>query len=135
MIDASTVIKRHKATFGETKGRLSNGMSTKQTTGGKLNPVKDSTNGLKSTSPQKNLTYDEVKNLSDKYFLPCKNVYELHAEFNSMMNISSHERALAAAEENSAGELEEESHQIEEGIPLDYFLETSFVLKDKHEEI
>jgi len=32
----------------------------------------------------KNLTYDEVKSLSDEYYLPCKNVYELHAEFNSL---------------------------------------------------
>ena len=34
------------------------------------------------------MSYDEVKSLSDEYFLPCKNVYELHAEFNSLMNIS-----------------------------------------------
>lgn len=41
--------------------------------------------GGDSSTTQRNLTYDEVKALSDEYMLPCKSVYELHAEFNSLV--------------------------------------------------
>ena len=34
------------------------------------------------------LSYDEVKALSDEFHISCKNIYELHAEFNSMREIA-----------------------------------------------
>lgn len=86
VIDSSTTlqgIRRNKATFGDSNLRVTNSKTTKQAGGTK-------TIQAASTSQQNNLSYDEVKSLSDKYFLPCKNVYELHAEFNSMLKISKH---------------------------------------------
>ena len=35
-----------------------------------------------------NLAYYEVKQMSDDYNVPCKAIYELHAEFSSMMKIN-----------------------------------------------
>ena len=34
------------------------------------------------------LSYDQVKAMSDDYHLPCKSIYELYAEFNSLKNIA-----------------------------------------------
>ena len=33
-----------------------------------------------------NLTYEECKQLSDTYLLPMKVIYELHSEFNSLLD-------------------------------------------------
>jgi len=46
----------------------------------------------------KNLTYDDVKALSDEYMLPCKNIYELHAEFNSLMSVAKAEKKQKASD-------------------------------------
>ncbi len=38
-------------------------------------------------SAHKNLSYEECKKLSDEFLLPCKVIYELHSEFNSLLDI------------------------------------------------
>ena len=35
-----------------------------------------------------------MKSLSDEYFLPCKNVYKLYAEFNSLMSVALGEKMI-----------------------------------------
>ena len=82
------------------------------------------------------MTYDEVKSLSDEYFLPCKNVYKLYAEFNSLMSVALGEKMIeeeagAAAPEGDAAA----KTGMGEGIPLEFFLRTSILLKDKHPSI
>ena len=32
--------------------------------------------------------------MSDEYFLPCKNVYKLYAEFNSLMSVALGEKMI-----------------------------------------
>ena len=48
--------------------------------------------GGEPASSKRNLTYDEVKTLSDEFMLPCKSIYELHAEFNSILQIADAEK-------------------------------------------
>ena len=81
------------------------------------------------------MSYDEVKSLSDEYFLPCKNVYELHAEFNSLMNISQQERLQDTQLMGSDEEHNSSAQAKDKGIPVEYFLRTSTLLKDKHPTI
>ena len=42
----------------------------------------------KESSRNKNLQYEECKKLSDIYLMPCKVIYELHAEFNSLVLVA-----------------------------------------------
>jgi hypothetical protein len=53
-------------------------------------------------SEKNNLTYEDVKNLADKYGLPCKNIYELHAEFNGLLDMAAqHAKAREPGDESS----------------------------------
>ena len=82
------------------------------------------------------MTYDEVKSLSDEYFLPCKNVYKLYAEFNSLMSVALGEKMIE--EDAGANAPEGETSAAVgtgQGIPLEFFLRTSILLKDKHPDI
>jgi hypothetical protein len=33
------------------------------------------------------MSYEEVKHLSAKYIIPCKVIYELHSEFNCILEL------------------------------------------------
>jgi hypothetical protein len=44
--------------------------------------------GSPSKSKNKTLPYEECKRLSNEYLLPNKVIYELHSEFNSLIQIS-----------------------------------------------
>ena len=75
--------------------------------------------------------------MSDEYFLPCKNVYKLYAEFNSLMSVALGEKMI----EDEAGANAPEGDNAAatgmggQGIPLEFFLRTSILLKDKHPDI
>ena len=84
-IDASNVIMRPsdsvaRGIFDSSK-RLGERTSSKTAFGGTATKAANEGN----TQSTKNLTYDEVKALSDEHMLPCKSIYELHAEFNSLL--------------------------------------------------
>ncbi|CDW72151.1 UNKNOWN [Stylonychia lemnae] len=84
----------------------------------------------------KTLSYEECKKLSDDYLLPCKVVYELHSEFNSLVMMSKEKYRKrgddALNNDNQIAEEEEDNSVGEEGIPLDIFREASSMLKEKH---
>jgi hypothetical protein len=44
--------------------------------------------GSPSKAKNKTLPYEECKRLSNEYLLPNKVIYELHSEFNSLIQIS-----------------------------------------------
>ena len=125
-IDSSNVIMRgiggsRKSAFDSSK-KLGGAAATFRAGGGV---------SAEGGSTQRNLTYDEVKALSDEYMLPCKSVYELHAEFNSLLQMSSAERRMT----EGMDEQELDTPIGEGGIPADYFLKHTSLLKDKHIEI
>jgi len=57
---------------------------------------------------ESNLSYDEVKAMSDEHHIPCKNIYEMHAEFNSMRDIAIQE--LEAVLKERSENLESDDH-------------------------
>ena len=71
IVDGYTSISRARGS------RMSRSPHSTQKIGGPPREVNDST-----------LSYDEVKAMSDEHHLPCKNIYEMHAEFNSMRDIA-----------------------------------------------
>ena len=116
-IDSSNVIMRNNA--GSRKSAFD---SSKKLGGATFR------SGGDAATAQRNLTYDEVKALSDEYMLPCKSIYELHAEFNSLMQMSN-------GEKRSSEDDEQETQVGEGGIPADYFLKHTNLLKDKYVDI
>ena len=74
-----------------------------------------------------------MKALSDEYFLPCKCVYELHAEFNSLTSVANQERKNQA--ETGASEETPEAQLNEPGVPADFYLKNTTLLKDKHPQV
>mmetsp|Transcript_5512 Transcript_5512/g.5033 ORF Transcript_5512/g.5033 Transcript_5512/m.5033 type:complete len:162 (+) Transcript_5512:915-1400(+) len=71
------------------------------------------------------MAYEECKVLSDKFLLPNQVVYELHAEFHSLLEM---------AEQKQDGAKEDDDDE-EVGIPLGMFVESFTCLKEKHPEI
>jgi len=57
----------------------------------------------------KTLSYEECKKLSDDYLLPCKVVYELHSEFNSLVMMSKENN-----KKKNTDDLHHDKHQKEE---------------------
>lgn len=47
--------------------------------------------GYKSKN-DKAMSYDDVKKMSAKYLLPCKVVYQLHSEFNCIVEIANQKK-------------------------------------------
>lgn len=68
--------------------------------------------------------------------MPCKNVYELHAEYNSLLNIAKQEQMVKEQEAAVATASDDDASSappaVDKGIPVDFFLDTSPLLKDKH---
>ena len=81
-----------------------------------------------------NLAYYEVKTIADEHNISCKAVYELHAEFNSMLKILEQEKLQKEAEQEIQHKNEEEEEQKEHGIPIDFYLMNSPLLRDKTTE-
>ena len=62
------------------------------------------------------MTYEEVKDCSDKYLLPIKVVYKLYSQFNCMKNV------IARTQDSS----------LEDGLPVKTFIRQDIELKEKH---
>ena len=57
---------------------------------------------------QKNLSYEEVKSLSEEYSISCKIVYELHAEYISLASLA---QDTQVQEEDSGNEEEKDEDE------------------------
>ena len=81
----------------------------------------------------KTLPYEECKQLSNEYLLPNKVIYELHSEFNSLIEICKQN----AKSEALLGNIEPPSTKFGKivGIPIDIFIATNPLLQEKHPEI
>ena len=86
--------------------------------------------------------------MSDEYHLPCKNIYEMHAEFNSLKDIAIQEleqdlkeaREDVNAEASFALDPHDQLAKIitdapSMGIPLAFFTKNSTLMSDKHASI
>eukprot|EP00347_Sterkiella_histriomuscorum_P024352 403331424 len=89
------------------------------------------------THQQKTLSYEECKKLSDEYLLPCKVVYELHSEFNSLfvMGQDYAKRKNADLLGLSPDKLEEEDNNQDDGVLLEVFKDASSIIKEKHPDV
>lgn len=69
--------------------------------------------------------------------MPCKVVYELHAEFNSLLDMQEKKEKEKPKDGNESAQADEnpEDDDGEEGVLLKSFLESSTLLKEKHPEI
>lgn len=65
------------------------------------------------------LTFEEIKQLSNEFLLPNKVIYELHSEFNSLLNVVRQDNPLDLI-------------TTENDIPISDFLKNNKDLQEKH---
>ena len=107
-------------------------------TSGRKSSIKKNKQGnpaVNTESPKKkNLSYEECKKLSDEYLLPNKVVYELHSEFNSLIDMQA-EKMKKKNNEADDDQSDDEDSGLEEGILIDVFKDACPILKEKFPEV
>lgn len=73
----------------------------------------------------KAMAYDDVKQCSQEFLLPCKIIYELHSEFNCLKQIA----------EDSKSDGDEDHFTDDNSIKLGDLLKSSMELKEKHPRV
>ena len=125
------------------KAHIVDGTSISRTNKPSISQLSSANNLLRSPPVEENnLSYDEVKALSDEYHISCKNIYEMHSEFNSMREIAIQEIQFDLKDRRpQTNNEEQESMEIiiaeskTQGIPLSFFTKNSPLMNDKHREI